>query len=69
MQLWYGKTNGMVCNKVMNIMTALPPPNGETTAEVGDEYANECIHDKIVCDGKMSSIVSGEHDLMLLNRG
>jgi hypothetical protein len=47
-------------------VTALPPADGQATAEVGNEQPNECIHSEDLCDGPMSSIVGREHNLMLL---
>lgn len=59
----------MIGDQVMDIVTALPPADGQPATEVGDEHAKECIHDEIVGDGKMSSIVRSEHDLMLFTQG
>lgn len=50
---------------MMNVVTALPPSDGQTAAKVGDEHSDECVHDKDVRDCPMASIVGCKHDLML----
>lgn len=50
---------------MMDIVTALPPSHGKTAAKVGDEEANEGVGLKLLGDGAVSGIVSGEHDLVL----
>lgn len=55
----------MVCNEMMDIVTALPPADGEAAAEVGDEEGNEGIDDKVMGDSTMASIVCCKHYLML----
>jgi hypothetical protein len=49
----------------MDIVTALPPSDGEAAAEVGDEHADERIDNEDLRDSSMSSIVCSEHNLML----
>lgn len=58
-------TYWQVGDEVMNVVAALPPSNGQATAEVGDEDTNGRVDDKVASDGAMSSIVGAEHDLML----
>ena len=55
----------MIGDKVMNVMTALPPSNRETAAKVGDEHADQCVGDEVVGDTQMPCIMGREHDLML----
>lgn len=55
----------MVCDKMMYVVTALPPTNRKAAAKVGDEHTNQGIDDEIVGDALMSSVVSSEHDLVL----
>lgn len=35
----------------MDIVTALPPPNRQAAAKVGDEHANECVDSKYLSNG------------------
>jgi hypothetical protein len=42
---------------VVNVVAALPPTDGKTTAEIGNKHANQGISNKVGCDGKMTSIV------------
>lgn len=46
-----------VCDQMVNVVAALPPTDGETTAEVGNEHANQGVSYKVGGDGKMASIV------------
>lgn len=46
-------------------MTTLPPSHGQTTAKIGDEEADQCVHGEIGGDGTVSSIMGREHDLVL----
>jgi len=55
----------MVRDEMMDIVTALPPADGETTAEIGDEEANEGVDDKVMGDSTMASIVCCKHYLLL----
>jgi len=55
----------MVCDEMMDIVTALPPADGEAAAEVCDEEGNEGIDDKVVGYSTMASIVCCKHYLML----
>lgn len=49
----------------MHIVTALPPADRQAAAEVGNEETDQCIDPEDVCDGTVTSIVGGEHDLLL----
>lgn len=55
----------MVCDEMMDVVAALPPPEGKATAEVGDEQTDERVHGKDVRDGEVAGIMCGEHELML----
>lgn len=59
------KTYGIVGDKVVDVVTALPPSDGETAAKVGDEHGNESVDNKVGGNGEMSTIVGGKHELML----
>lgn len=59
------KTYGIVGDKVVDVVTALPPSDGETAAKVGDEHGNESVYNKVGGNGEMSTIVGGKHELML----
>ena len=61
-----GVVLGGVCNKVVDIVAAFPPADGEAAAEVGDEHADECVGDKVVGDAAVTGVVGGEHDLVLV---
>ena len=50
---------------MMNIVAALPPPNGHARAEAREENANERVDNEVVSDGAMAGIVRCERDLML----
>ena len=56
----------VIGDQMMNVMAALPPADGQTATEVGDEDANESICDEIMGNASMPGIVGSEHDLMLL---
>ena len=45
-------------------MAAFPPANGQTTTKVPDENADKSVVYDVVSDGTMTSIVSGEHNLL-----
>lgn len=55
----------MVGDEMMDVMAALPPAEGKTAAEVGDEQADERVYGKDVGDGEVSGIMCGEHELVL----
>lgn len=55
----------LVRHKVVNVVTALPPSNRQTAAEISNKHANESVDDKIRRNRKMASIMRAEHDLML----
>ena len=63
-----GRTNRLVGDEMMDVVAALPPPNGQAAAKVGNEHADECVYSEDLRDGSMASIVSREHDLMLFIR-
>lgn len=48
-------------------MAALPPSDGQATAKVSDEEADQGVDPENMSDGAMPSIVSREHDLLLAN--
>ncbi len=55
----------VVSGKMMDVVRALPPPDGEATAKICDEHSNESIRDKILGDSQVAGVMSREHDLML----
>lgn len=56
---------GHVGAEMVDIMRALPPPNRQATAKVGNKRANQSISDKVARDATMACVVSREHDLLL----
>ena len=48
----------------MNVVGRFPPPDTQTTAEVGDKDSDHCIGNEFSSDSSMTSIVGGEHDLL-----
>jgi hypothetical protein len=60
-----GATCGHVCDEMVHVVRAFPPPDGETAAKVGDEGADQSIGDEIAGYAPVASIVGGEHDLLL----
>lgn len=44
-------TYWLIGYEMMDIVTALPPPDGQTTAKVGDEHADERVDGKCLSDG------------------
>ena len=54
----------MVGDEVVDIVTALPPSHGQTTAQIANEYSNERVHDDVVGESPVARVMSGEHDLM-----
>lgn len=58
-------TYGMIGDEMMDIMTALPPSNWQSTQEITNENADKRIVDKVLGDASMSCIVRSKHDLML----
>ena len=56
---------GGVCDEVVDVVAALPPADGEATAEVGDEHTDEGVGDEVVGDAAVTGVVGGEHDLVL----
>jgi len=53
-----------VRDEVMDIMTALPPPNRQPTAEITDEDSDQRVPHYIMRDGAVPGIVGGEHNLL-----
>lgn len=51
--------------EMVHVVRALPPANRKSAAEIGDESANDCVNDKVARDSAMSSVMRGEHDLLL----
>lgn len=45
------ETYWLIGDEMMDIMTALPPPNGQATAKVGDEHADERVDGECLSDG------------------
>ncbi len=60
-------TDWMVRDKMMYVVTALPPTYGHSTAEVGNKDTDQSIYDEIVCDAPVACIMCSKHDLMLKN--
>lgn len=58
-------THRLVRDKVVNIVAALPPSDGETTAKVGNKHSNQSVDHKVGGNGQMASVVGSKHDLML----
>ena len=59
-------TYGLVGDKVVNVVAALPPSDGQTTAEVSNKGTDEGVDDEVLGNGTVASIVRSEHDLMLM---
>ena len=55
----------VVRDEVVHVVAALPPADGETAAEVGDEGADEGVGDEVVGDAAVAGVVGREHDLVL----
>ena len=51
---------GRVGHDVVNIVVALPPPDGQATEEVGNQDSDTCVNVEVVGYPHMASIVSGE---------
>lgn len=58
-------TYRLVGDKVVNIVAALPPSDGKTTAKVGNKHANQGVRHKVGSNSQMASVVGSKHDLML----
>ena len=54
-----------VRDQMVDIVRALPPADGQSTAEVGDKCTYEGVDDKVPCDPSMTCIMCYEHDLLL----
>lgn len=59
------ETYRLVGDEMVDVVAALPPSDGQAAAEVGDEHCDEGVDGEVGRDGKMGSVVSREHDLML----
>lgn len=57
----------MVGEKMVDVVTALPPSDRQATAEVCNENTYECVVDEVLSNAAMASVVCSEHDLMLEN--
>lgn len=57
----------MVCNQVVYIVTTLPPSDRQATAKVRDEDTYYCVIDEVRCHTSMTSVMSSEHDLVLVS--
>jgi hypothetical protein len=55
----------MIRDQVVHVVAALPPSDGEATAKVGNEDADQGVDDKVLGDGAVTCVVGAEHDLML----
>ena len=55
---------GRVGDEMMDVVTRLPPSDGQSTTEVSDEDADEGIGDKFPHDPTVSGVVGSEHDLL-----
>lgn len=49
---------------MVDIVTALPPSDGQSTAKVGDEEPDQGVDPEDVRNGTMAGIVRGEHELV-----
>jgi len=59
---------GHVGDEMVDIVRALPPAYGETTAKIGNEGSDQGVDDKIAGNSTVSSVVCGKHDLLLERR-
>jgi len=50
---------------MVDVVTALPPPERQATAKVGDKQANQSIRHELASDCSVACIVRREHDLVL----
>ena len=55
----------MVGDQVVNVVTALPPPNGQATAEVGNKDPNHSVGEHGMSDTSMTCVMGSKHYLML----
>lgn len=55
----------IVSDKMVDIVTAFPPSYGESAAKIRNEYSDQCVVYEVFSYASMSSIMSGEHNLML----
>lgn len=54
----------MVRDEMVHVVTALPPANGQTAAQIADEDANERVGRDVVCDAPVTGVVGRKHDLL-----
>ena len=52
---------------MMDVVATFPPTHGQAAAKVGNEEADESVHYKVVCDGAVTGVMCGKHDLVLTN--
>lgn len=50
---------------MVDVVAALPPSDGQATAEVGDEHADEGVVYEDARDGSVAGVMCREHDLVL----
>ena len=60
-----GMAYWVIGDEMMDIVAALPPSNRQTTAEIGNEHANQRIRNEVMCDTQMAGIMSCKHNLVL----
>lgn len=53
-----------VRDDVVDIVATLPPTEGKSSAEIGNEGSNERVDDKVVGDAHVAGVVGGEGQLM-----
>ncbi len=51
-------------DEMVNIMTALPPPNAQPTTQVCNENADQRVDGEVVRNTPVASVVRREHDLL-----
>lgn len=56
---------GVVGDEVVDVVTALPPADGEAAAKVRDEDPNQGVNEEVSGYGAMVGIVCREYDLVL----
>lgn len=58
-------TYRLVGDKMVHVVTALPPSDRKTTAEIGNKHANQGVRHKVGSNSQMASVVGSKHDLVL----
>lgn len=56
----------MVCDEMVYVVTTLPPAHREATTKVRNEHSDQCVYYEVMGDSLVPGIVSGEHDLVLI---